>query len=267
MAESATCPACGASASGRFCAACGAALSGGSCQECSRPLTVGARYCHHCGAAAAAPPRATPAIGARAVAWLVPGIAVLALVAFVIGQRIGTASSGATAEEIRPFAAQGAPPLADGMGRAGADRAPDISQMSPEERATRLFDRVMRYGSEGKQDSARVFAPMAIQAYEMLGPPDVHNRYDIGMIAVVSGDAAISRAQADTILRQNPTHLLGLVLGIKSASLRNDAAAVAVFRKRLVAAAPSERAKQLKEYVEHKPDIDAALKQAIGPKP
>ncbi|HVT37895.1 MAG TPA: hypothetical protein VHE78_02510 [Gemmatimonadaceae bacterium] len=136
--------------------------------------------------------------------------------------------------------------------------------MSPEERATRLFDRVMRYGAEGKPDSARVFAPMAIQAYEMLGAPDVHNRYDIGMIAVVSGDTAIARAQTDTILGQNPTHLLGLVLGIKSASLRNDPAARVAFQKRLVAAAAAERAKQLKEYADHKPDIDAALKQARG---
>jgi Double zinc ribbon len=257
MAESATCPSCGASASGRFCAVCGAALTGASCVECGKPLTAGARFCHHCGVAAGVATRASPAIQARAVAWLVPGVAVLALVAFVIGQRVGTGSPDAAAEEGRPLAATSA----------GNGRAPDISQMSPEERATRLFDRVMRYGAEGKQDSARVFAPMAIQAYEMLGAPDAHNRYDIGMIAAVSGDAAISRAQADTILRQNPTHLLGLVLGIKSASLRNDAGARTTFQKRLVAAAPVERAKQLKEYADHKPDIDAALKQALGSKP
>jgi hypothetical protein len=260
MAESATCPSCGASASGRFCAACGAALSGAKCAECTKPLAPGARFCHHCGAATSVATRATPAIGARAVAWLVPGIAVLALVAFVIGQRIGTSSSGAAADGGRPL-------FADGTGSAGMGRAPDISQMSPEERATRLFDRVMRYGAEGKQDSARIFAPMAIQAYEMLGSPDLHNRYDIGMIAVVSGDAAVARAQADTILAQNPTHLLGLVLGIKSAGLRNDAVARASFQKRLVAAAPVEHTKQLKEYADHKPDIDAALKQAVGSKP
>jgi Double zinc ribbon len=267
MAESATCPSCGASVSGRFCAGCGAALSGASCAECTKPLTAGARFCHHCGAATGVLTRASPAIEARAVAWLVPGVAGLALVAFVIGQRIGTGSSGSAAEGGRPLSASGAAPFAEGTGNAGVGRAPDISQMSPEERATRLFDRVMRYGAEGKQDSARVFAPMAIQAYEMLGPPDVHNRYDIGMIAVVSGDTVIARAQADTILAQNPTHLLGLVLGIKSASLRNDAATRTAFQKRLGAAVPAERAKQLKEYADHKPDIDAALMQARGSKP
>jgi hypothetical protein len=192
---------------------------------------------------------------------------VLALVAFVIGQRVGTGPSGAATEEGRPLSASGAAPFADGAGSAGIGRAPDISQMSPEERATRLFDRVMRYGAEGKLDSARIFAPMAIQAYEMLGTPDAHNRYDIGMIAVVSGDTVISSAQADTILRQNPAHLLGLVLGIKAASLRRDAAARAAFEKRLIAAATTERATQLKEYTDHKPDIDASLKQARGSKP
>ena len=55
-------------------------------------------------------------------------------------------------------------------------RAPDISSMSPDERASRLFDRVMRYGEQGKIDSLKIFAPMAIEAYDMLGPPDAHDR-------------------------------------------------------------------------------------------
>src|SRR5437879_4361312 len=42
--------------------------------------------------------------------------------------------------------------------------APDISQMSPEERATRLYNRVMTLHSQGKADSAEFFLPMALQA-------------------------------------------------------------------------------------------------------
>jgi hypothetical protein len=194
--------------------------------------------------------------------WLVPGIAVLAVVAFVIGQRVGN-SPGAEPASATPGAS--APMTAGLAGAAG--RAPDISGMSPEERATRLFDRVMRYGEEGKQDSARFFAPMAIQAYEMLGALDAHNRYDIGMIAIVSGDAVVAGAEADTILRANRTHLLGLILGMKAAGLRNDAAARASFEQRFIAAAGTERAKNVKEYVDHKPDIDAALRQAGSPRP
>ena len=124
----------------------------------------------------------------------------------------------------------------------------------------RLFDRVMRYGSEGKQDSARIFAPMAIQAYEMIGTLDTHRRYDIGMIAVIAGDAAIAKAQADTILASNPTHLLGLVVAMKAAGLANKPADRAGFEKRLAAAKDAELAKKLPEYEAHRPDIEAALK-------
>jgi hypothetical protein len=139
--------------------------------------------------------------------------------------------------------------------------APDISAMSPEERASRLFNRVMSYSEQGKLDSARFFAPMAVQAYQMIGPPDAHARYDIGEIYAAVGDAASARAEADTILTAQPNHLLGLALGARAADLSGDAAAAARFRRRLAAAAPAERAKGLKEYSEHARDIDAALKR------
>jgi hypothetical protein len=181
----------------------------------------------------------------------------MALVAFLIGQRVARGSSGAAATD----AASDGTPVPAGM------RASDISSMSPEERASRLFDRVMRYSEEGKLDSLKIFAPMAIQAFDMLGPPDAHARYDVGMIGVVSGDVQLARAEADTILASNKTHLLGLVLAMKAAGLRQDARAMAEYQRRLVAAAPAERAKKLKEYEGHKADIDAALKPTGDHKP
>jgi hypothetical protein len=195
------------------------------------------------------------------IGWLVPGVAVFGLVLFLIGQRVGS-NRPAEGSDTPQVVASPAAPFAGSAGR-----APDISSMTPDERASRLFDRVMRYGEEGKQDSARFFAPMAIQAYEMLGALDAHRRYDIGMIEVISGEPTLARAQADTILASNRTHLLGLVLAIKAAELRGDSVARASFQKRLVAAAPGERAKKLKEYDEHQANIDAALKQARGGKP
>ncbi len=183
----------------------------------------------------------------------------LALVAFLIGQRVGIGSSTG--------APNGAAGAAFAAGGAPAGVAADISQMSPEERANRLFDRIMSYSERGKQDSARFFAPMAIQAYEMLGTPDSHARYDIGMIGLVTGDAALARAEADTILAKDKNHLLGLILAMKAAGLRNDAAARTQFEKRFSASAPSERAKKLKEYEDHASDIEAALRTARGTKP
>ena len=245
------CPRCKAPASGRFCAACGAALAGANCAACAEPLTPGARFCHHCGAAAGT---VAPTVKS-ALPWIVPGIAVMALVAFLIGQRVARGSANGAGADAA------AAPVPAPM------RAPDISSMSPEERASRLFDLVMRFGEEGKTDSLKFFAPMAIQAYEMIGPLDAHARYDIGMIGVVSGDVPLARAEADTILATNKTHLLGLILAMKAAGLRQDMKARAEYLHRMQAAAPAERAKKLKEYEEHKADIDAALKPIGDTKP
>jgi hypothetical protein len=108
---------------------------------------------------------------------------------------------------------------------------------------------------------------MAMQAYEMIGPLTLHSRYDVGMIAFVTGDAAIATAQADTILKSDKTHLLGLILAAKAAGLRNDAKARAAFEQRFAAAAPSELAKKVPEYEDHKADVDAALAATKGGKP
>lgn len=185
-------------------------------------------------------------------AWMIAGGVLVVLIAFVAGQRFA-----AKPADVAEPAAEA--PFAPFAGRGGAVRAPDISNMSPEEAASRLFDRVMRYASEGKADSANMFAPMAILAYERIGTLDAHARYDIGTISVVISDAPAAMAQADTILKAQPNHLLGLVLALKAADLKKDAAAIARYRARLVAAAPTERAKGLKEYVDHQRDIDTAL--------
>lgn len=177
-------------------------------------------------------------------------VAVLLLVAFVAGQQIGsrTAASGPDAVATGPLSLD--------------SRAPDISTMSPEEAASRLFDRVMRYASEGKADSAQMFAPMAMLAYERIGPLDAHSRYDIGTIAAVTGDAPTAAAQADTVLKAQPNHLLALLLAARAADMKKDAAGAAKFRQRFAAALSSERAKNLKEYVDHQREIDQAAAPA-----
>ena len=68
-----------------------------------------------------------------------------------------------------------------------------------------------------------------------------------------------ARAQADTILRQNPNHLLGLILAESAARMRKDPAAERSYRARFLTAAPTERAKQLPEYLTHQNDITMAL--------
>lgn len=260
-----TCPSCGHAASGHFCANCGALLTPKSvCATCGASLVSGAHFCHQCGGAVTrgggTSLQPAPA-GKIQWGWIVPGIAVMAVVAFLIGQRL--ALPAANEGDRTPLAGAAAGPLSGGSG-AGSG-APDISNMTPQERANRLFDRVMRYGEQGKIDSARIFAPMAIQAYEMVGTLDTHMRYDIGMISVVSGDAAAAKAQADTILKSNPNHLLGLIVAMKAAGLANKTAERAAFLKRFQAARDAELAKPLSEYVDHRADIDAAAKTKATP--
>lgn len=240
------CPACGAEASGRFCANCAAPLQGAVCVACSAPLTPGAKFCHRCGTPAGAQPVARAAVG-NALPWAVAAIALLALIALVAGQRMGRGPESADQQTAASVPA----PL--GM------RAPDISSLSPAERAERLYDRIMGAAERGRLDSARLFLPMAVQAYEALGNLSVDQRYDLGRLAEVGGDARVATAQADTILAGQSTHLLGLVLASRAARLRGDERAERSFMDRLVKAEPTERPKQLPEYLLHQTDIDMAL--------
>lgn len=117
----------------------------------------------------------------------------------------------------------------------------------------------MGAAERGRVDSVRFFLPMALQAYEALGTLTVDQRYDLGRLAEVAGDARLASAQADTILSTQPRHLLGLVLASRAARLRADDGAERRFLERLATAEPAERTKQLPEYLLHQNDIDIAL--------
>ena len=72
----------------------------------------------------------------------------------------------------------------------------------------------------------------------------------------------VATAQADTILREHPNHLLGLILAGRAARMRGDEAAARAFDRKALAAEPTERAKQIEEYVAHNDDIVNALTEA-----
>ena len=232
----------------RFCPACGAEV---------RPA---ARFCHRCGAGMDGQRPAAGGGGAGGAAssastvlpWTVAGIALLCLLAFIVGQNFRKAPA--------PAAAPAAGPVAGGA----PGRAPDISQMGPEERADRLFQRVMTYVGEGKTDSVQFFSPMAIQSMQALAPLDAHRRYDLGLLGMVSGDAAMARAQADSILSAAPNHLLGLILAMRTSGMQLDSAARRSYVTRFIEVVDRERASGKQEYVDHGPDIDAALREARG---
>jgi hypothetical protein len=120
----------------------------------------------------------------------------------------------------------------------------------------------MILNSQGKSDSVQFFAPMALTAYQMLEPLTADQRYDMGRIAEVSGQLDIAQAQADTILRAAPTHLLGLILAARAAELQSQPAKKAEFNRRLLAAEKSELATKKPEYERHEDDIKRAVAAA-----
>ncbi len=187
---SGVCPACGAAtAGGRFCSACGALLAGTACPACHAPAAAGARFCNQCGAALGAASPAMRGMGANRsmlLPWGAAALAIVALGGLVVGRNLGVAlardgrgeaatlstpaaetdAGGASAGGDAADAA--AAPMAGG-GPGGGAGAPDISAMSPRERADRLYDRVMRLGDEGKRDSVDFFLPMVLSAYQNAG--------------------------------------------------------------------------------------------------
>ena len=186
---------------------------------------------------------------AGVVPWVVAAIALVALIALVVGQRFGARPTPTEATAEAPAAARGG----------AMPRAPDISQMTPEQQAERLYDRIMREVESGNVDAARSFMPMAVEAYNRLAPLNLDQRYDLGRIGEVGGDSALARAQADSILTARPSHLLGLILAAKAARIEKNEKRAKEFDARLVAAAPTERNAGLAEYLLHKNDIDVAL--------
>src|SRR5437764_3230365 len=123
-----------------------------TCHACGASLATTAKFCHKCGAQVGAAQAAGWRVG---LPWGVAGAALGALVT-VLALRVGGSGE------------RGAVPSDAPSGTAPRSPLPDISQMSPEERATRLYNRVMTLHSQGKADSAEFFLPMALQAYAML---------------------------------------------------------------------------------------------------
>jgi len=220
-----------------------------TCHACGAPLTATARFCHKCGAQVAGAQAAGWRVG---LPWAVVGAALGALVAVLL-LRLGGGSGGGR----REVGGVGDEPAA-----ASPITPPDISQMSPEERATRLYNRVMTLHSQGKSDSAGFFLPMALQAYAMLPALDVDARYHLGVLDLTGGDYAAALAQADSIRRAVPTHLFAFMLRARALELRRDPAGAHRAYRDFLQHEAAERARNRPEYTDHKDNLDAFHVQA-----
>ncbi|MCC7003730.1 MAG: zinc ribbon domain-containing protein [Gemmatimonadaceae bacterium] len=231
------------------------------CEQCGSPLSATARFCPNCGfsltgaapavagssPAPVAGPRATTSLPAGLTPWVLPVVAIIAIVGYAIVSRPAAGTSPAVA-----------------TGDGATILAPDISSLSPDERVDRLFNRIMSLASAGKDDSVAFFAPMAVNSFAALMPLNVHRRYDLGLVLLVSGETAGARAQADTILSSSPTHLLGLALAMRAANASGNTAEGKRLATKFTSVLAAERAKGLPEYADHAPDITDAIEEAAG---
>jgi hypothetical protein len=247
MTTAAVCSSCGAPLAGRFCSQCGAAAApGGRCVSCGAELSAGAKFCHRCGAVARA---GVPASRER-TAWAVAAVAMLlvvAAVAYLVGRGAGD----------RPAVAE--------MGNAGnagstpgipAGRAPDISTMTPRERFDRLWNRVMTAAESGAADTVRMFAPMALGAYEQLDSVDLDARFHAAMIHVAVGNFAPAQALADSIAAEHPGHLFAIVIRADAAERANDVGALDRAYADFLARYDAEMKANRREYADHRPMLD-----------
>lgn len=123
--------------------------------------------------------------------------------------------------------------------------------MSPQERANRLFNRVMTLAEAGKNDSVRFFLPMALGAYSQLPELDADARYHIGLLQLAGGDVAAALAQADTIQRADPTHLFIYVLRAHTYQQQGNTQQERRAYTEFLRSEPAEMAKSRPEYADH----------------
>jgi len=193
-------------------------------------------------------------------------VALLALIAMVAGKNFGKPAGSSLDGSANSLPTQeldgqgaGAAPFAGG---AGGGAAPNIANLSPSERANKLYIRIMEYAEMGKVDSVAFFAPMAMASHEMLESPSLDERYHFGRIAEVTGNAEVAKAQADIILTQQADNLLGLLLAARAARMTKDDSAARGFDARLLKALAPQLATQAEEYVQHRSEIDRAVSDA-----
>jgi hypothetical protein len=222
-----------------------------NCHACGATLSATAKFCHKCGAAAGAAQAAGWRTG---FPWALAGAAVGALVV-VLAMRIGGGDG--------PRAPSAPPPGSRPV-------APDISQMTPAERANRLFDRVMMLAEAGKTDSVQFFLPMALGAYGMLPALDADARYHIGLLQLAGGDPAAALAQADTIQRAIPTHLFSFVLRAHAHQQQGNRQLERRAYADYLRNEDAELGRNRPEYGDHRPALTAfsaeAARQAANPR-
>src|SRR3982750_80115 len=132
-----TCPSCGTASAGRFCSECGAPLAGALCASCKTELSPGAKFCHRCGTGVGAAAPVEPVSKTNALPWIVAALAFLALFAMAAGRGFNARPSSTVDGSQNALPQAGLDDRNIPSDDQAGVRAPDISSLSPQERADR----------------------------------------------------------------------------------------------------------------------------------
>lgn len=192
--------------------------------------------------------------------WIVGGLLAIAAVIMVLAMAGTWGDPKAVA-----MANAGNPAAAGANPAAGTTTPPDISNMTPRERFTRLSDRVTAAAEKGDSTTVIQFWPMAQQAYGMLlpGDRDIDARYHMATLELMISDFPATLAQADTILTEAPNNLMAFYLRSVVAEIQQDKTARTAADQAFKDHFDAEMASGRSEYTDH----DAMLRQFRGELP
>ncbi len=127
----------------------------------------------------------------------------------------------------------------------------DISNMSPGEAASRLYDRVMRAASANDTAQVQMFLPMAIDAHGMAAPLSSDEAFHLSSLQrmALRNEDALASAQEALVLE--PNHLLLLYTAGEAARAAGQTELATEFANRLLEVWDEEMASGREEYDLH----------------
>lgn len=239
-----------------------------NCPKCNQ--TTEGNFCHHCGTPLTDQAAPMQWNAQTILPWLAIGISSVALIVAVVAFDTGKGAPKSLPHGVANMPAQTSPfalPLgssfpAPKQAAKAAGKAPDFTTMAPQEKADRLFNRIMLASENGNAKEALVFVPMAIEAYNSLGNMDNDARYHLTLIYMVAGDIKNTRAQLEILRRAVPMHLLGLIVEYQIAEKNGNKNDMAKAYKHFLAAYESEILVGRAEYKDHEGSINRFRKRA-----
>ena len=228
----------------------------GRCPSCGAKHDSNDRFCRECGTPlqGSAKPNGRPSglTGLRAF-----GLAVIALAVVYSFVYFGRSESDQPPAQRIEFGDVGV-----GGGPAPGQPAAGAPALSGRAAADQLFNQAMYAYETGDEASAAQFIPMSLAAYRSLESIDLDGRYHVALLELAAERPDLAIAQADTMLAEDPDHLLGLSVTARAyEALGQEMQAVEYYRRFLAAYTPDAAASRT-EYIDHAGALPARRDQA-----